>query len=242
MKLLELYLSGQRDEACALLSRLNAQDIESHEMDDAIAMIEELYSRVIHNLESVVSLLRLAGYQFGCEVMHKLIPSAKPDKLDRLLDGPFLLADDQLTSFLPWYCEETEKLPMALRLWYRKVAVVNLIGIHEEICPRNGRIHSDPLVVISLKDAIKEVDGMSTDKQMMPISPSSAAKAWLSDSSPGYLIDLRSPMIDPEMITDTGTTSFIRYLRRSVNLGCFPGLRNDQSKLITAIRGNIRPV
>jgi len=124
---------------------------------------------------------------------------------------------------------EMGKLPLAIKLFWRRVGSVNLIGRHTDW---KGCEYPDPLFVYPPSMALDELESFLEDREerlrcnypyFVPIAPDAKHKENVSG---GGCYNLRMPAIedDPLLEDEPHQTTFVNYLELAVLWGGFPGL------------------
>jgi hypothetical protein len=124
---------------------------------------------------------------------------------------------------------EIGPLPLAIKLFWRRVGSVNFIGGHDEW---GGCEYPDPLVVYPPSMAIDELDEFLDDRAerqrcnspyLVPIAPDDLHRQNVSG---GMWYNLSVPAVadDPPLNDERHQITFVSYLELAVRWGGFPGL------------------
>jgi hypothetical protein len=124
---------------------------------------------------------------------------------------------------------EIGPLPLAIKLFWRRVGSVNFMGEHPEW---EGCAYPDPLVVFPPIYALDELDQFLADREerlrcdfpyVVPIAPDPINK---ENASGGMWYNLNVPAVadDPPLNDEQHGTTFVNYLDLAIRWGGFPGL------------------
>jgi hypothetical protein len=128
---------------------------------------------------------------------------------------------------------EVGALPDVIKLFWRLIGSVNLIGAHADW---SGCEYPDPLVVYPPSVAISELDKFLADREertrcnlpyAVPIAPDAYHKENVSG---GMWYNLTIPAVaeDPLLNDERHQTTFTSYLELAVRWGGFPGLEQSE--------------
>jgi hypothetical protein len=124
---------------------------------------------------------------------------------------------------------EIGEVPLALRLFWRRVGSVNFCGSHPEWA---GCEYPDPLFVYPPSAAVEELDEFLADKQerlrcnfpyLVPIAPDAKHKEVVSGGM-WYNVSVPAVADDPPLNDEPHQTTFVAYLELAVQWAGFPGL------------------
>lgn len=174
------------------------------QLERRIQGIGEAIGQIVRNLEKL-------GYQF-----------AEPAEV---MPGPELETEFAIERIE----REMGQLPTAIKLFWRSIGAVNLIGFHPNW---QNDIYPDPLVIFPPSIALHELDEFLSDREerlkydfpyLVPIAPDSYHKAGVSGGM-WYNVAMPAESDDPPLQAEPHQLSFVRYLKYAVNCGGFPGL------------------
>ncbi len=221
------YLAGEHEAVWAELRQC------PEETPEATAVLTETLVRVRHNVEVLVSRWKARGYVFEEKPWTK--PSSKVDSL--------LVEVERLCG----------PVPLALRLFWRQVGGVNLIGTHPAWdCTGYADedsdlpvVYTDPLVLSPLtrdfveslaedleawREGAAEAPG-TAEPFVLPLAPDALHKANVSGGMP-YGIRLPAHHWEGRFVgEDPRGVPFIDYLRTCFRWDGLPGLARVEKRL-----------
>ena len=119
-------------------------------------------------------------------------------------------------------------LPLAIKLFWRRVGSVNFIGEH---AGWDGCEYPDPLVVYPPSVAVSELEKFLADREermrcRVPYRVPVAPDRYKANVSGGMCYNLSVPAVadDPPLNDERHRTTFVNYLELAVRWGAFPGL------------------
>lgn len=218
---LSRYIHGEHesvwDELLAKESGVRPEPLYS----DAYAVAMETMSRVKDNIEVVIQRLQLLDYEFTC-------PYRAEDERIALVYNP---PPNDILGKISEIEARMGTLPLALRAWYEVVGAVSFQG------SRSGwpaDVLTDPLYVASIDFLLafhpeyEEPQANITEPVQLSISPDSLGKAGFSGGT--YDIALPSKAIDGYLYGVEQSTTFVSYVRKSMQWGGFPGFEGNETR------------
>jgi hypothetical protein len=235
MPFYQAYISGKHREVWAELDSLGEQVLEDRFATDARAVMTETMRRVKRNVQTVVGRLRAIHYRFAAEVMAAEFTPAPPAESREASCLPYLPPHPLVAQQLGTAQELAGTMPLSLQGWFEIVGSVNLIGTHAVLSPPDGSVLSDPLVVISLCEIMRELKETVHPPFVVPISPDAQAKAGIA-SRGLYRVRLPNPGMDARIESLEPSRTFVEYLRNSFEKGGFPGLPGSPAPEVEYLR------
>ncbi len=220
MSLLQRYLNGE----CEAVWQEMAQGSASPE--EVKAITREAMERVLRNAERLVERLRKIGYVF-----------------DAYSDGEPILRDWNLLTPPPASVEadleflrrSVGSLPLALTEFWLIVGQIDLMGHHPDWAPAN---YPDALVIYGLEVVLadfrewrqnaEDLEVVGEEPLRVNLAPDFYHKENVSGGLP-YSVELPSSAVDPPMLFEPYSTTFIGHLRLAFQWGGFPGFSRPGS-------------
>lgn len=176
-----------------------------------LTMLKERIDVIGREIEAVISRLTELGYEFD-----------DPEDAFPGVEEGTEEAIERIES-------EVGTLPLALKLFWRQIGSVNLLGAHHDW---TGCEYPDPLVVYPPSAAIDELEEFLADREERIASgfpyvvPVSADYYHKADVSGGMWYNVSVPAVadDPPLNDEWRNVSFVTYLEISLAYGGFAGL------------------
>ena len=155
------------------------------------------------------------------------------ERQDEILPGPAEDTDDSIAGIE----KEIGAVPLALKLFWRRVGSVNFRGGHLdwEVDSRypgfEGEFYPDPLVIDPVSVALAELDEFLSDREerlrcnspyLIPIAPGRLSQGGCQRRS-WYNVSVPAVADDPPLNDEWHKTTFMSYLEEAVRWG-IPGL------------------
>jgi hypothetical protein len=205
LPLFDRYVAGEHEKVWDELIAFGPSVRADPHVADALAVAYETMRRVELNVREVMTRLHSIGYRF-----------AYPDGVH---DPPGRSVHRQIERLE----KKTGALPLALRAFYEVVGMVNWMGEHTSLAPRDGSVAPDPLVVYPIEGALGDAEESSEDGEgFIVIAPDDLQKSNTSGGEP-YGIAIPDSCADAELLNERHDLYFVAYLRLVFRWGGFPG-------------------
>src|SRR5262249_41877133 len=195
LALFDRYVAGEHEKVWDELIALGPSVRSDPHTADALAVACETMRRVDLNVREVTTRLRSIGYRFAYD--------------DGVHDPPGRSVHRQIARLE----KKTGALPLALRAFYDAVGMVNWMGEHASLAPRDGSVAPDPLVVYPIEGALADAEESFEDGEgFIVIAPDDLQKSNTSGGEP-YGIAIPNSCADAQLLNERHELYFVAYLR-----------------------------
>jgi hypothetical protein len=210
MNLLERYLQGDTLSVYEEIEKLGGDAFKPEFYPIVEAVLTETFSRVSKNLEIIHAELTKINYCFNKQTNYDFEhPILKPlPNVERLL------------AKMDAAVKRVGYVPLSLKLFYKIVGSCNFAWDYDENpeIPWEG---ADPIQIAPISDLLSELEGFEDDDDFRELCVS--ADYFHKDNisgGPPYSIEItKKPQIDSNFLNEEHNTTFINYLRLTME-GC----------------------